>query len=599
MELGRELDVILDLPPTELCPLQVAKQPKQPSESFGRRGWSDADNKESNVCFYDMFKLFELSRLHAQKQAMEKHTSEIARNEYITVNGNIVGGVGIAGIGKTTMLKLIAKHVRTSAPYENPAIIFFIFIRDIDFRKRYSVLRFLTCSMLSAWRYRLESDQKLLQRLNNLENVFIFIDSLDEARGVHFKNAAPKMSLYDEETPDMIFMNIFSGHLLPKAKKFLVSRPQTYYELNLASMPKFTVNVLGFSRESVNEICLKLCSNRDTAMKVHNTILSNPSLSSLSVIPMFCKLIIRHVITNNPSASHMFWTTDIFVHSLEEIVRSEKFQSDVSSIFRLSSLALEGFIKNKLTFDKDDFVEAQVSQDSIDCFMKTDIQREGTIDLKILDGDKIFFFSHLLWQEFLSAFNLLYNSSYAQFIELSQYFTEYRWFSVVNFIFGLTKTSVERSLHRVFKCKENDDLQLKRNALKLFLKNFISTCTQKSPGSFPSITDVVNLSCLSKELGYDESPSAEEMMMICSWLYESNDKDFAKIAADAFPEEICLNGSILPSDVMAINYLLSHTSNSLSLCFGTFFLSDSVVFIGDGLLQFVKNFQQTNHQVFF
>jgi len=191
------IEILTDLVEAESLPLQVVKEQKPQRESFGRHGWFDEGRMDDDTQFYDMHELFEQCTLNAQRQANVVSRSQKAIDAYVQEKGNIVGATGTAGIGKTTMIKLIARKRRSDAGGEAPPLIFHISLRAVDAAQPCTVLQFLTSSMLPDWDHTLECDKALLKKVNEADDVLIFIDGLDEARNFDLKNVAPSMKLFD------------------------------------------------------------------------------------------------------------------------------------------------------------------------------------------------------------------------------------------------------------------------------------------------------------------------------------------------------------------------------------------------------------------
>ena len=590
------IEILTDLVEAESLPLQVVKEQKPQRESFGRHGWFDEGRMDDDTQFYDMHELFEQCTLNAQRQAHVVSRSQKAIDAYVQEKGNIVGATGTAGIGKTTMIKLIARKRRSDAGGEAPPLIFHISLRAVDAAQPCTVLQFLTSSMLPDWDHTLECDKALLKKVNEADDVLIFIDGLDEARNFDLKNVAPSMKLFDVRNPEMIFKNLFSGKLLPKAKKFLTSRPGAYHDLSPQCKPEFTVIVIGLSKHSQDLLCAQLCESDEERKTIHVLISRNPNLSSLCFIPMFCRLTVLYLLKNIKSNLTHVCATDVFASFLDDCLRSPYFDANAEDILKLSQLALNSFVKNQLMFDMADLKKAGIVQACLEAFMHIDVVGSRKVRLKILDGHKRCFFAHLLWQEFFSAFYLMFDASYEEFTQLLNHLNENHWDSVVKFMCGFCREVVLRRIEPLVVDFSGKCFAEKVEALKSFLSKTAIQYRDCSVHSCPPATDFKELSRFSDRFKIALFSDGAKILKICSWVHELNDVNTTTTIANLFPENVLVSGSILPNDVTTMcDVLRAVQSRRLTLSFGTY--SRAVNFENDDLRDLATNLCKTSHVV--
>jgi len=583
----------IDLKKHQMFPIKVAKQSKDHIEHFGRK-WTGESEFEGQLETYDMHDLFNQSQLDATKQANIKYECQASKMEYIMKNGNTVGAVGIAGVGKTTMVKILAKRNQSSTVMDESPIIFFISLRDVNFAQECSVLKFLNSSMLSSWPNSKKMDAKLLKKLSEAKEVFIFLDGLDEASTLSAEELTTKMTLFDTEKPDVILKNLLCGHIFPRAKKFITSRPGAYRKLNSEYCPEFTVTVLGFEKESIEQFCRSVGGNAFYDEVVQPALATNPTISSLSRIPMFCQMIVQYLSRESSSLSSIFSISDLFVFTFLTFIRCTNFHGNVSDIPKLSQLALKAFVFDQHTFSKSEFEEAGISSACVDTFMNMD---NTNTNFRILDGENVFYFSHLLWQEFLSALCLVVFATDDSFESCSQSFGKDRWHSVVKFVFGLINPISLAKLQNAFPLIKRINLSQKRRVLYDFLDALLDDYTKHAVQFYPTPLETLNYSHELSTMEYHNSTAHQQLLALVSWVFELNDERLKQNVADKLPKTIHLRGEISSNAMSSLLQLLSNTGISRDICFGTYVVSDYVVFDEESFNQLLVGLRNTAHKV--
>jgi len=575
--------------------LQVSKYSGQQKEEFGRL-LSLQGLKTEESALYDMYELFEKCEQHAQEHPEDIFSSKSSTRP--KKNGNFVGAVGIAGIGKTSLEKLLLKDISDKTFDSNSALAFFVSIRDINFGKPMGVLQLLLITTHSDWQHKKEDDDRVLKHLNSCCNVYVFIDGLDEARAKTFDNDAPTMSLFDFETPDVILKNLFSGHILPDAKVMLASRPGAFDALHKKYKPDFVVKVLGLSEESQKELASLLCKRlKAEVVPVLERLEQNPVLSSLCVIPMFCKLLVRHTLYNKTSnaLAGKGTVTDIFVSVLSDRKEADEDKGKVAYVLDLAKLGLHGFLNNQFYFDTDDFKQTGINQSSLEAFIDIATDPQDSVRVKIVDGQRVFFFVHLLWQEFFSAVELMLNLEEKKFSEVLRHFKEERWDSVVKFMHGLCNEKIKSKMEPLLQSSHARDFSEKRNKLMEFLKSFVENFSKNSNHSFPSLTTFFKLRSVDFAATLIPQPHDVKLFKICNWIFELGDSDEVQNIANSLPIELLFCGEILPADVTCLCHVLRCSSKRHLLSVGTY--NEAAFFVGKGFDILLGTIFETEHQV--
>ena len=305
-----------------------------------------------------------------------------------------MGVVGIAGIGKSTFGKQFLQHIKSTHETNDDCYLFLIFLRDFNFSIPISILQLLLRSTLPEWEHSPESDKQLLKRISKSPNTYIVFDGLDEARLPNPSKAPSAIGLFDKATPDIIFKNIQNGRLLSDAHKMLISRPGSYDDLYHLCKPIFTGCVLGLGEESQDLLIRRNLSNEEEHNKVLNSLEKNPSANSMCFIPVFTNLVVSYA-QNCDSDMEGFSNTDIFTSFVIRCFEYSHSVLEPNDLLKVSQLALNGMLKNELVFQSRDLISCGVNAKAWEEFINLQ-WKFSDLHSKILEGNKSYFFSHLL-----------------------------------------------------------------------------------------------------------------------------------------------------------------------------------------------------------
>ena len=580
------LNVITDdLDDDALPPLAVHLQEKPQHEELGRKRF-DGETLDDPGQLFDIYEyLIQGSRRNSDQKKKGGGKNRLA-------------ATGIAGIGKTTMAKMLCKKLKNSYPNDSVPFIFFLPLGRLNYSTPKNVLQFMVSFMLPDWDHSPQSDKILLKRINECEDVFIFTDALDEAQIFDLNVLAPVMNLYNDSNPEYILKNLYSGHLLPKAKLLITMRPGAFNQLHQEYKPDVRATIYGLGKTSQTRFFRHLCGTDEDFYEFREVVRLFPDATSLCFIPMFCHLLVTFFMQNMRTSRRRgrLSFTNVFEWFLNYFVRTEHFRGDQSTVEKLSKLALDMSVKNKLTFVSRDVNNAGFDQKTFEAFLKVEAQGSRYKQQKILDGDQIFYFSHLMWQEFLSALHLMMSSTLEDFNKNRHYFSKNKWETVVKFMYGLCNHEPIENLQSLYPNVNKNVWNAKRKMLIDFLKTSTELFRSKPIHEYPSCIDLNEVAQFSERLSFDYSSTDFLLLKISGWMFELHNHEVTATVANLLPSDILLCETLLPRDVVSLCYLLSHAHNTKPrLSLGTF--EHPVDFGEDGLKKLLHLTKQQPYKV--
>ena len=506
--------------------------------------------------------LFRQAKELATRDAENETDNIDAKNKYITTHGNCVGVSGQAGIGKTTLTKQLVKKVLDENMLDID-FLFYVSLNKVNYNDKMSVLQFLLTNLDSHWEHDRDSDNEILKQLDEMEKVMIIFDGLDEAK-ITLEEISPNTKLDEVTTPEALLKNFFLGNILPKAKKLITSRPRQMLELHEYCRPHFKVNVIGINLEAQKQICDDICGGE--SKKVYDELVNHPELLAQCYIPIICiftayylyqRLVYPEQTASFPSV------TNITLNVIQTFARHGILKSELD-LEKLSKLAWEKIRCKKYEFSEKEIINSGLKKGNLNALFS--IKTKGSARLRILSGEKIIYFSHLILQEFFSAVWLILFQPLSHFEEEAT--TACALSDVVKtFLFGLcNETTYEHLTNLLPSSYDDSDFKTKKS----FLEQSI----------FGMARDMSSI-----------SNSFSKCLEICSLLYEMNNLELTKKNAELFPDSLHFIGRVFPHDVDSLCNVLKERKKPLALNF------DGINFIGDSCQRFFRKFSKMRGNV--
>ena len=537
----------------KIAPLQLSTLPRN-MEQLDRSGHfhyrKDVvriySEELSDVVPYEQ--IFKVAERKAKKHA-KRCSSEEAKTKHILRYANVVLISGQAGIGKSTLSKLLVeKMLEPNDPLYEAEFVFFIRFRDLDYEQNYDLLEFLTNSAPFIYSISSEDRIKIIQHLETSGNIFIVMDGLDEA-DINLKMKYPYISADSHTTAAAFIHHLLSGRLLGKAKKLVTSRPRQLAHLPLDYSSNLYLNLLGLNNKSQLQICADLCrDDPDKRNRILSHVNSHPDLKILCYIPILCILIMMSFYNTDSLKRNEDKLTTILVHVIKTWFLKKlrgKFQ-----IKEISILAFKGFLENRFYFREYHLRNEGINFENTTAFLFNNIKFE------LFRGKAVTYFAHVMLQEVFVAVKLRLYSNKEEFPKIVPALESDKFEMVARFLFGLcNKQTLDELLDYVEDEELNTDAD--RNKCEEILKKFVIEKLQRhrDAASDPSY-----------------NPYYQSIVPVMGWLREMGDNAFTKQAAGWLRDDIEINGEVFPGDIPSVNHILRRRDAGLVLtvCYPNF-----------------------------
>jgi len=492
--------------------------------------------REGNITITKVFE-------HAKEMAM-KHSSRQgnpeAKEKFVMQHGNTVVLVGQAGIGKTTLCRILVQLILEKKLLPECKYVFFLQFRKVDFESKLTYPQLILPGSDLASGDTPISDESIMQILGQGEEVVLIHDALDEANTKSFSNMHPLPSDTKLATADVHFKRLLLARLLPKAIKVFTSRPKQFMEMPSELRPLCVVDVLGLNKKSQEELCRQICQSEDVCCQVLKYLEDNPDIAASCYVAAKC-ILIMYILSKRIEEHNKVDVeslTDIFIQVLAPYASSDHLRGKEKDLIQLAAFALKGFLESKIAFSEKDIKHSGISDEAFEAFLVTFTDSKYKVQLKILEGHKESYFSHLIWQELFTAIHIVFFMPLEEVEQQIVHFQESRWEVVAKFVYGLFNPKVYAEALRIFGVEDDLSAEPKMQRLTDFVVN--------------RMRDVHPTDTL-------------ELLTLCSWLRELNNSKVNNQALSHLPSSLELTEKILPTDLPSLIYGLRSASKPIIL----------------------------------
>ena len=551
-------------------PLQIDQyQPNRDSDETGHQHTRKEiieRNKNLIMCISPK-DFFQRSQEHIRGTPDYKNArTKEAKEKILEEKGNVVGVIGQAGVGKSTLLKdLFYRNVAGERLYKAD-FVFHVKLRDFFDKTEINLFQFLMeKSKYDAFEWMKNSlvRKGVLKLLSESKSVCILLDGLDEA-GIdvtHLKKQSKiDFDINSVNSPEHFILGLLSGQILPKAKKIITSRPGQMLDLPEIYKPKFILNIFGIKQEDIKQFCHDICGV-EHASEILSRIESQPDLLSYCLVPINCVLIVN-CFNNLKEKKHQKFSpnniTDIFVSTFfyfskieNERENCKKFGiKSFTDLEKISKLAWTGIKDQKQYFDEKDLNAAGLNETDISSFTVACKRSNEETRIAVLENatKKYIYFSHLLLQEFFAAVFCIFFMSFpefeATFCDSNQFsLADNRFEMISTFMFGLFNLETIEILKEIYP----DTFRLNKHMKRLtdFTTDSVSTMSEAAGSRTNNLT----------------------FLRVCRWAYETQNLEFCEKLAESFPLnfDLFFDDDLLASDILPLCYVIKARKKILEL----------------------------------
>uniref|UniRef100_A0A4W3HUM5 NLR family CARD domain containing 3 n=1 Tax=Callorhinchus milii TaxID=7868 RepID=A0A4W3HUM5_CALMI len=317
--------------------------------------------------------------------------------------------VGVAGIGKSTLVKLLMYKWLEGEMFKDITFIFPFTFRDLNSVERISAEKLLRLTFPHI--------TETSQILNGMAKVLLLFDGLDEFRHpLEFSNSQPCTDPKKDIQIENLITNIIRGNIFPEATVWITSRPAAASQIPAGLVDRMT-EIRGFGEVEIKEFLQTLFEDRVTATKVFTEIKAQQSLYILCSVPSFCLIVGSSIAyflkasESQRSGGFPRTLTEIYTYFFKMVLSGDwqekepeplkieqAFNSQRKQISNLSRLAFYGLIKRRAVFYDSDMKNHGIDLTSLQgglcsrIFTKEDLHMCTTYQ-----------FIHISIQEYLAA----------------------------------------------------------------------------------------------------------------------------------------------------------------------------------------------------
>ncbi|XP_056299317.1 NACHT, LRR and PYD domains-containing protein 3-like [Pseudoliparis swirei] len=310
---------------------------------------------------------------------------------------------GVAGIGKSFSVQKYILDWAEGRENQDVDFVFNLAFRELNLSTENRSLHRLLADYHPAVRDLKDPEDLLAAK------VVVILDGLDEGRFQLNFRAERVRSVSEATSVGNLVENLVRGDLLPDAKLWITSRPAAANQIP-AKFVDVVTEIRGFSDQQKEEYFRKRFGPDEAlADRVVSHMRSLQSFDIMCQIPIFCwiaAVLFKEFSGGDEKAETHQTLTEMMAHLLitQTRVTSRKYHQKTHREFllKLGKLAFVQLQKNNLIFYEEDLEECgiDVQEATVYSGFCTMILREERVAFK----KKVFFFVHLIVQEFFAAF---------------------------------------------------------------------------------------------------------------------------------------------------------------------------------------------------
>ncbi|XP_032896606.1 NLR family CARD domain-containing protein 3 [Amblyraja radiata] len=511
-------------------------------------GLTDVQQKEHDVMQIEAIRGMSSSSRHTPLDRLFLPLSKVSIPPRISVT------VGVAGIGKSTLVKILVYKWLKGELYRDVTFIFPFMFRELNTFERISAEKLVKLTFPHI--------AETNHILNGSAKVVLVFDGLDEFRyPLEFSNSQICTDPKKDIQIDNLITNIIRGNIFSQATVWITSRPSAASQIPAGLVDRMT-ELRGFEEGEMKDFLETVFEERSIATRVFSHIKAHKSLNIMCSVPSFSLMIglslayyLRSNIDGHKAGNFPQTMTEIYTYFFKMVLNGDwqekeqeplkieqAFSNNKKLISSLSRLAFYGLIKRKFVFYEQDMKAYGIDLSSL----------QGSLCTKIFAKDEsnictVYYFIHNTLQEYLAA-TYYYTAAKRAIFDL---FTE------------STMSWPKIGFHNHFKNAVSKSLQSEDGHLDIFVR-FLSGLLS------PEVNRLLQGLLLTKDEHHSYRTQAAHHLQGClntdyvissrtvnimHCLHELRHTDIAKGVADALREGN-LAGKLTPVNCSALAYLL-------------------------------------------
>uniref|UniRef100_A0A8C3RJR3 NLR family CARD domain containing 3 n=1 Tax=Chelydra serpentina TaxID=8475 RepID=A0A8C3RJR3_CHESE len=513
-------------------------------------GLTDIQQKEHDVMQIEATKGM---RNVAKKIPLEKLFLPLSK---VSIPPRISVTVGVAGIGKSTLVKLFVCMWAKGEVNKDIIFVLPLTFRELNTYEKLSAERLIRSAFPHI------TEPSFIS--NGTARILLILDGLDEFKTpLDFSNTVVCTDPKKEIQVDSLITNIIRGNLFREASIWVTSRPTAASQIPGGLVDRMT-EIRGFGAVEIKDFLDQMfLENKDLSSQVLGQIKANRSLYTMCTVPAFCWISgssMGYFLKNSTDQSQEMTTvpktlSEIYSYYFKMALSSDwqekqketpRIEQAINNskkiIGNLGRLAFYGLLKRKYVFYEQDMKAYGIDLSSL----------QGSLCSRMLLKEEmqfstVYYFSHLTLQEFLAATYYYASAKRAIFDLFTESGMSWPKFGFLNHF----KNAVQRSL-------QSEDGQL--DIFVRFLSGLLSPQVNKLLSGWLLLKDEHNsfrshvISFLQSCLNTDYVISSRTVnVMQC--LYEVQHMELAKTVEEAMKNE-SLAGMLTPVNCSALAYLL-------------------------------------------